>query len=59
MSQYNLNRIFNPRHVAVVGASEKAGTIGCALIRNLIDGGFLGTVLSSGVRPNYLTVITH
>jgi acyl-CoA synthetase (NDP forming) len=34
----------------VVGASEKAGTIGCALIRNLIDGGFLGTVLP--VNPN-------
>ena len=25
MSQYNLNRIFNPRHVAVVGASGKSG----------------------------------
>ena len=23
MSQYNLNRIFKPRHVAVVGAIEK------------------------------------
>ena len=35
MAQYNLNRIFKPRQVAVVGASEKAGTIGNALIRNL------------------------
>jgi acetyltransferase len=35
MAQYNLNRIFKPRHVAVVGASEKAGTIGNALMRNL------------------------
>jgi acyl-CoA synthetase (NDP forming) len=25
MAQYNLNRIFNPRQVAVVGASEKGG----------------------------------
>jgi acetyltransferase len=39
MSQYNLNRIFKPRHVAVVGASEKAGTIGTAKKRNLIDCG--------------------
>ena len=34
MGQYNLNRIFKPRQVAVVGASEKAGTIGNALMRN-------------------------
>jgi hypothetical protein len=49
--QYNLNRIFKPRHVAVVGASEKAGTIGNALMRNLVDGGFSGTVLP--VNPKY------
>jgi acetyltransferase len=54
MGQYNLNRIFNPRHVAVVGASEKAGTIGNALIRNLIDGRFSGTVLP--VNPKYQTM---
>jgi hypothetical protein len=35
MGQYNLNRVFKPRHVAVVGASEKAGTICNALMRNL------------------------
>jgi acetyltransferase len=54
MAQYNLNRIFKPRHVAVVGASEKAGTIGNALIRNLVDGGFSGTVLP--VNPKYKTM---
>ena len=54
MGQYNLNRIFKPRHVAVVGASEKAGTIGNALMRNLIDGGFSGTVLP--VNPKYKTM---
>ena len=54
MSQYNLNRIFNPRHIAVVGASEKVGTIGSALMKNLIDGGFSGTVLP--VNPKYKTI---
>ncbi len=54
MSQYNLNRIFTPRQVAVVGASEKAGTIGNALMRNLVDGGFAGTVLP--VNPKYQTL---
>ena len=54
MSQYNLNRIFKPRHVAVVGASEKTGTIGNALMRNLIDGRFSGTLLP--VNPKYKTI---
>jgi acetyltransferase len=54
MGQSNLNRIFKPRHVAVVGASEKAGTIGNALMRNLVDGRFSGTVLP--VNPNYQTM---
>ena len=57
MSQYNLSRIFNPRHVAVVGASEKAGTIGTALMRNLIDGGFSGMLLP--VNPKYKTIHGH
>ena len=57
MSQYNLNRIFKPRHVAVVGASEKAGTIGNALMRNLIDGGFSGTLLP--VNPKYKAIHGH
>ena len=57
MGQYNLNRIFKPRHVAVVGASEKAGTIGTALMRNLIDGGFSGMLLP--VNPKYKTIHGH
>jgi len=57
MSQYNLNRIFKPRHVAVVGASEKAGTIGNALMKNLIDGGFSGMLLP--VNPKYKTIEGH
>jgi acyl-CoA synthetase (NDP forming) len=54
MGQDNLNRMFTPHQVAVVGASQKAGTIGNALMRNLIDGGFSGTVLP--VNPKYKTM---
>ena len=57
MSQHNLNRIFKPQHVAVVGASEKTGTIGNALIRNLIDGGYSGTLLP--VNPKYRRINGH
>jgi len=45
MSQYNLERIFKPRRVAVVGASEKTGGIGNVLMKNLVEGGFPGTLM--------------
>ncbi len=51
MGQYNLDRIFRPRQIAVVGASETAGSIGNALMCNLLKGGFSGTVFP--VNPNY------
>ena len=54
MSQYNLGRIFKPRRVAVVGASESPGSIGNALMKNLIEGGFQGKLLP--VNPKYHTV---
>ncbi len=57
MGQYNLDRIFKPRHIAVVGASEKAGTIGNALMKNLMDGGFSGKLLP--VNPKYKTIHGH
>ncbi len=54
MGQYNLDRLMKPRQVAVVGASEKDGTIGNALMRNLLDGGFTGTILP--INPKYITI---
>ena len=57
MGQFNMNRIFKPRQVAVVGASEKAGTIGSALVRNLMGGGFFGRLLP--VNPKYKTIHGH
>ncbi len=54
MSQYNLERIFKPHRVAVIGASEETGRIGNALMRNLIEGGFSGTLLP--VNPKHKTV---
>ncbi|BEQ13859.1 bifunctional acetate--CoA ligase family protein/GNAT family N-acetyltransferase [Desulfoferula mesophila] len=57
MGQNNLKCIFKPRHVAVVGASEKTGTIGNALMKNLIDGRFSGTLLP--VNPKYKTIHGH
>lgn len=51
MSIHNLDKIFRPAAVAVVGASEKEGTIGCALMNNLREGGYQGVI--HPVNPRY------
>jgi acyl-CoA synthetase (NDP forming)/ribosomal protein S18 acetylase RimI-like enzyme len=40
----SIERFFNPRSVAVIGASRRQETIGQALVRNLITGDFSGRV---------------
>jgi acetyltransferase len=44
MSLYRLDNIFKPKSVAVVGASDRPMTVGRALVKNLIDGHFGGTI---------------
>ncbi|PIY24914.1 MAG: GNAT family N-acetyltransferase [Deltaproteobacteria bacterium CG_4_10_14_3_um_filter_51_14] len=51
MGQYNLDRVFEPERIVVIGASEKQGSIGNAIMKNLVDGGFRGEVLP--VNPKY------
>ncbi|MFT4080986.1 MAG: GNAT family N-acetyltransferase [Nocardioides sp.] len=46
----SIHRFFNPRSVAVVGASRRQDTIGQALVRNLVIGEFAGRVYV--VNPN-------
>ena len=40
----NLHTLFNPKSVAVVGASNNPGKWGCSIIRNCISGGFAGKI---------------
>jgi len=42
LPQHRLERLFEPRSVCIVGASERPGSIGQAAVRNLLDGGFGG-----------------
>jgi acyl-CoA synthetase (NDP forming)/predicted GNAT family N-acyltransferase len=51
MGLNNLDKIFHPDSIAVVGASEKRSSIGRAVMTNLIDGGFDGNLFA--VNPNY------
>lgn len=63
------HHLFHPDSIAVVGASERPGSVGQAVMPNLIDGGFAGTICPvnnkhasmmgcnavnyRGVRPNW------
>ena len=44
MSIRNLERLFKPASVAVVGASDREGSVGSLVMRNLRDGGFAGPI---------------
>jgi acetyltransferase len=44
MSVHNLDRIFNPKTIAVVGASENSSRVGTVIFKNLIAGGFKGPI---------------
>jgi acetyltransferase len=44
MSIRNLEFLFNPRRIAVIGASEELGSLGYTIFHNLTEEGFRGTV---------------
>lgn len=50
----SIHRFFNPRSVAVIGASRRQDTIGQALVRNLVTGDFTGRVYA--VNPSAAAV---
>ena len=50
----NLHKLFAPDAIAVIGASEQPGSIGTALIDNLLEAGFKGRLLP--VNPKYTRV---
>ncbi len=51
MGLYNLDKIFKPASIAVVGASNTEGSVGWALLKNLADAGFEGKIFP--VNPNH------
>ncbi len=40
----NLDKLFNPKRIAVIGASDREGSVGAKLLRNLIGVGYKGAV---------------
>src|SRR5438128_2212519 len=55
--RHPLDIFFNPRSVAVIGASERAGSVGRTVLWNLITNPFGGTVFPvNDKRPNVLGI---
>ncbi|MDH7607502.1 MAG: GNAT family N-acetyltransferase [Candidatus Bathyarchaeota archaeon] len=50
MVTLHLDKIFNPKSVAVVGASDEEGSVGCALMKNFLESGFEGEVYPVNIR---------
>jgi len=46
----NLDKIFNPKNVAIIGASDEGGTVGYALTKNFTSLGFNGKVYPVNIR---------
>jgi len=54
MAEHYLSRFFEPRSVAVFGASDRADAVGTLVFRNLLSDGFKGSV--HAVNPKHRTV---
>jgi acetyltransferase len=50
----NLNFLFRPGSVAIIGASDRPHSVGATVMRNLLDGGFEGPVWP--VNPKYAAI---
>jgi len=50
MVTLNLDKIFNPRNIAVIGASDEEGSVGCTLMKNLTELGYEGKVYPVNIR---------
>ena len=51
----SLDYIFAPKHIAVVGATEKVGSVGRTVLWNLINSPFAGTIYP--INPKHSTVL--
>ncbi len=54
MTTQSLDKIFRSRSVAVIGASNRIGSVGNTVIRNLVGSRFKGTIFP--INPNHATI---
>lgn len=51
MTIRNLAPLLDPRHIAVVGGSDRAGSLGAIVLGNMIAGGFSGRIYAVNPHP--------
>lgn len=55
LATLNLDKIFDPKSIAVIGASDKEGSVGYTLMKNLTDLGYRGKVYPVNIhKPKIL-----
>ncbi len=54
MTIRNLDKLFNPQSVAVIGASNRPESVGNIIMRNILQAGFSGPVFP--VNPKYQAI---
>ncbi len=60
MGTLNLDKIFNPKSVAIIGASDAEGSVGYAIVKNFTQLGFNGKVYFINLRkPEILGIKTY
>jgi len=50
MSSRNLDHLFTPRSVALIGATDRPRSVGATVMRNLLQGGFSGPIFPMNRR---------
>ena len=50
MGTFNLDKIFNPQSVAIIGASDSEGSVGYAIVKNFARLGYAGKVYLVNIR---------
>jgi predicted CoA-binding protein len=53
--QHYLTPLFEPRSVAIIGATEREGSLGSVVVRNMLEAGFKGKLFA--VNPKYEQVL--
>lgn len=53
----NLEKLFNPKSIAIVGATEKEGKVGNAIAKNVLRLGYKGKIFL--VNPSHKTIFGH
>jgi acetyltransferase len=60
MGTLNIDKIFNPQNVAIIGASDEEGSVGCAIVKNFTQSGYQGKVyLVNNRKPEILGIKTY